>query len=319
MSSEGVDPALIATLTQVAYNRQVVNRCLAALFTLVLVDYFHTLPDEVRLFWPKKWSLIKVLFILSRYFLFAYGPLWIYVNFNATSDFVRCGQMSTASTYMMIVGVVIAESIMFIRVSVICGGGWLIRSWLIFQFVGVHGALFGTIYLFTVTSVYQPSPIPSIMSCFYIADSSRLAIGAGLLMSSGTLILILSIAGFWRFRESGNKLATAFNNAGIAYFVVLSIISITNMIVYNALPPEQELRFIMGVPQAILHCILACRMILHLYRVSERTMEYANSSNYPMSDVQFHVAARTAKGPTTVGTESTGITITTTQYISTKV
>ncbi|TEB20728.1 hypothetical protein FA13DRAFT_1800711 [Coprinellus micaceus] len=52
---------------------QLVNYFSAAGMAIMIADYLHTLPQEVRLVWPTKMSIPKLIFLLVRYgnFLFA--------------------------------------------------------------------------------------------------------------------------------------------------------------------------------------------------------------------------------------------------------
>lgn len=54
-----------------------------------------------------------------------------------------------------------------------------------------------------------------------------------------------------------------FYQDGIVYFVSLALVTVGNIIFDLVGPPE--LRFMLAVPQGVLHSVLSCRMILHMY------------------------------------------------------
>ncbi|KAK7054450.1 hypothetical protein VNI00_003648 [Paramarasmius palmivorus] len=68
--------APIPTPEEVAAGSQAVNRSSVAALAFLLYDICLTFEDEVDLFWPRKWSLMKINFFFVRYFpLFAQAPL----------------------------------------------------------------------------------------------------------------------------------------------------------------------------------------------------------------------------------------------------
>lgn len=48
--------------------------------TLLVIDYLHTLELEIELIWCKKWGLVKILFLCSRYSAFFDTPLVLYYS-----------------------------------------------------------------------------------------------------------------------------------------------------------------------------------------------------------------------------------------------
>ncbi|TFK23530.1 hypothetical protein FA15DRAFT_705420 [Coprinopsis marcescibilis] len=296
-----MDKAMIAMLEQAAYHRRITNQRPRLAFTYVSnyadpvasfalagVDYLHTLPEEIRLVWFRKWSLVKVLFLVVRYFPWAYGSLYVYVCLTPYMEFKHCGTVTNVSTFIMISGVIVAEAIMFIRVFALCGGGKKLLIWLVLQFLAVHGAIYALMYKFMTGIEYMPSFLPTIFACMHkrAPDTTHLYTLSAILVASEAVIMIISLVGFWNYRRTPNQLLSAFRRDGVAYFVMISAISSTNIAVFSTLPPQEELRFVVGTPQVMLHCILSCRMILHLYETADKETQITDAAR-TLSDIHF--------------------------------
>ncbi|EJD03598.1 uncharacterized protein FOMMEDRAFT_27543 [Fomitiporia mediterranea MF3/22] len=89
--------------------------------TLLAYDFLLTFIDEVRLIWPAKWNMGKVMFFLTRYpvFLEVISILIriMYPNFRPT----LCKPIYQAGAWAMLMGVIVAETIMMMRVYAIWG------------------------------------------------------------------------------------------------------------------------------------------------------------------------------------------------------
>ncbi|RXW12156.1 hypothetical protein EST38_g13698 [Candolleomyces aberdarensis] len=58
-----------------------------------VADWSYTLPFEIEVIWPVKWSLAKVLYILNRYFLADMFLYYVYLecaNVEVRQTFSRC-------------------------------------------------------------------------------------------------------------------------------------------------------------------------------------------------------------------------------------
>ncbi|KAG8904380.1 hypothetical protein FRC00_013996, partial [Tulasnella sp. 408] len=82
MSSAAEDAALQAFLKEAAYFTHLVQIIFCSFYSVAVWDWLVSLKKEYRLIWQSKWSVIKVLYLLSRYwvlFIFPY-VLWCYVE-----------------------------------------------------------------------------------------------------------------------------------------------------------------------------------------------------------------------------------------------
>ncbi|TFK23506.1 hypothetical protein FA15DRAFT_462683 [Coprinopsis marcescibilis] len=279
----------VQILIDLTEQRRVFNSVLLASFVVTAVDHFHTFPAEVRLVWPRQWSLVKVLFLFSRYLPWIYGPLMINKDVASQLELQECRPHMIASSLTMMTAILLAQAIMFIRVYAICGRGKKLLCWLIFQYIGIHAAAFAFLILFHMSFQYIPSPIPSIMACLPInPDTSKLATVYAILMASETVILIISMVGFWSYRQNTTRLLSTLRKDGLVFYVLLVCLSIANLI-FDAKPPKPSMRFMLSTPLTISHSVLSCRFVLHLYKIteSETMSRLPESSTDPKSFIQF--------------------------------
>ncbi|TFK23505.1 hypothetical protein FA15DRAFT_705395 [Coprinopsis marcescibilis] len=221
--------AMIETLRRVAHHRQVFNYVMASSLVLYAIDYLHTLPTEKLAF-----------------------DLWTVhgLHMNKSVVYDRCALNNVASSIIQITAMIIAEAIMFVRVYALCGKNRMILYWLILQFITnrLH---------------------PDIIACVPIkSDTKKLAMVFAIILVSESMIMLISLAGFWKYRKSSNQLFKTLRNDGIIYYISLTLITAAN-IIFDTVAPVSSMQFMLAVPQAVLHSVLSCRLVLQLYEASE--------------------------------------------------
>ncbi|KAF6758710.1 hypothetical protein DFP72DRAFT_888007 [Ephemerocybe angulata] len=221
--------------------------------------------------WGTKWSVAKALFFLSRYLAFLDVPFAVYFHTTSGLTGKTCHVMFVSVTSSILVGIALAEAILFLRVWAISGRDRILSIYLIFHFTAVHlvqAVLFG---LFIGSLEFGPSssPLPGIIGCFPLPPKSKtlntlLSALFGLIVANELSILFITfVIGLRKFRDFRNPLIRVFYVDGFSYFLVLSAISTTNVVVDLVGPPEY--RFLgLVVLQRVMHSILSTRMILHL-------------------------------------------------------
>ncbi|KAJ2922775.1 hypothetical protein H1R20_g14330, partial [Candolleomyces eurysporus] len=65
--------AIVQAYTSTQYG----NYLAVSSFTVVIADFLHTFPDEVRLMWKAPMSLPKVLFFGIRYYILIHGVFFL--------------------------------------------------------------------------------------------------------------------------------------------------------------------------------------------------------------------------------------------------
>ncbi|TEB13962.1 hypothetical protein FA13DRAFT_942997 [Coprinellus micaceus] len=214
--------------------------------------------------WGRDWRTIKVLYLLSRYIPFAYLPAALIVGLQASPTISKCSAAFATSSLLIVTGMMVAEAVMFIRVHALSGHSKALAIWLGLQFVAVHAAIYAIFAMFVKSTKFLPYQI-GIPGCIpYRFDTGQLSVVFGIIVASETIImLITAYFGVRRYRMSDSPLLAVFYQDGVLYFVSLAAATVGNIIFGLAGPPE--LRFMLAVPQGVLHSVLSCRLILHMY------------------------------------------------------
>ncbi|KAF5324663.1 hypothetical protein D9611_004169 [Ephemerocybe angulata] len=254
-----MDPAAaaFAQFIEVGKAQQSERFLFVACLTLVTSDALHCFPKEVRmgshvphtsadsdeqqvaLIWKSNWNLGKVLFLLSRYLVFVDVGVSIYYNLSPVLTIPQCQKSFAAGSSLTVVGVTIAEAILFLRVYALGGRG---RAWglgLGALYVAIHSAVFGALIKFITSIKYAPSPIPSVIACLPVeAENKMLSVVFILILTSELVILFLT---FWLcftdHKESKSPLILTFTRDGLFYFLLLSAVSTGNIICNLVAPP----------------------------------------------------------------------------------
>lgn len=239
----------------------------------LVLDYFQTFHAEIQLIWPRRWTLVKILFLLSRYLPFVYAPTTLWVGLQAVGAALEdCAVAFGASSVLILVSMMLAEAIMCVRLYALGKNSKRLLAWLLLQFIATQGTTFTVFALFVKSVKYLPSPIRSVPGCIpYRFDSQKLLIAFGMIVASQLVIMFLSS---WvvltKYQESTSPLLTVMYRDGFFYFVSLTLVTIAN-IVFHQLGPG-ELKFMLTLPQGVLHSTLACRLILHTHAFARRSI-----------------------------------------------
>ncbi|KAF6758757.1 hypothetical protein DFP72DRAFT_1064856 [Ephemerocybe angulata] len=235
-----MDPAAaFAQFIEVGKAQQTERFLFVACLTLVTSDALHCFPKEVSLIWASKWNLGKVLFLLSRYLVFVDVGVSIYYNLSPVLTIPQCQKSFAAGSSLTVIGVTIAEAILFLRVYALGGRN---RAWGIglgALYVAIHSAALGALIKFITSIKYAPSPIPSVIACLPVeAENKMLSVVFILILISELVILFLT---FWLcftdHKESKSPLILTFTRDGLFYFLLLSAVSTGNIICNLVAPP----------------------------------------------------------------------------------
>ncbi|TEB32178.1 hypothetical protein FA13DRAFT_287727 [Coprinellus micaceus] len=318
----GALETLIAALKVTSYS----NYVALAGFALVIADYLHTFPDEVRYMWPARLSLPKLLFFAMRYYIFVnniFNALYIFPR-DASPELCHSRFFRAAmSCTVLVLG---AEGILFLRVYAFSGRSKRLLAYLVVQFCAIHGTAYPILISFLNSMEYRQLPLRN-LPCMPVTANATLLGGVFATLLEGVIIalvlmiflanrkhhLALAVSGF------KSPLLSVFYRDGIFYFICLSAILTTNIIITFTAPREYKLHFIQLAVD--LYVILSTRMLLHLRQWAERDglQEYQSgtfaartmdgvdysASHRPLTPIQFQ--DREAAAPMdTRWTSSTG-------------
>ncbi|KAJ3481070.1 hypothetical protein NLI96_g7911 [Meripilus lineatus] len=88
---------------------------------LLLYDCVLTLHSEAAYIWPTRFNFVKALFFLTRYMAFADVAFVLYYQLMPNIDVDGCRMAYDISGWLILAGIVIAETILIVRTWAIWG------------------------------------------------------------------------------------------------------------------------------------------------------------------------------------------------------
>ncbi|KAJ2932073.1 hypothetical protein H1R20_g5029, partial [Candolleomyces eurysporus] len=233
---------MAALLEEAAWGKILSRHALNVALTAAVADWIYTLPFEIEVIWPTKWNLVKVLYILNRYFLV---DMFVYYLYLERANIETCRISFIVSGLTALVGLALAEAVIFLRLYALSGQSRICRIWLPLQFIAVQITACCVEGFFYKSVVYAPSPLPQHVACLPISGASYLAMMIfGLLMVNETIILLAMVyIGLKKHRRMRSPLVTTFYRDGIVFFSALAGTSIVNIVLLLSLPPTSNTLF----------------------------------------------------------------------------
>ncbi|TDL25277.1 hypothetical protein BD410DRAFT_634265 [Rickenella mellea] len=237
-----------------------------AALTVLVWDYFVTLPDEVALIWPGRLSISKILFALNRYMVFADPVIFIYV-LMVGGDAKFCETMLRTLSYLSTIGFIVAQCILMLRTYAVWGN----------RFNTTFVALF-TVYLcLTAVSIWNIErylagvrstghPAPGISGCTFYFSNRWVWRSVVIVMGIESVLMILLAYKVVQQLRAGLGRSTPLMQVifrdGLGYFACILVTSIANLFVILLAPVTMHL-FLLGVQRAM-HSILCNRIMLNI-------------------------------------------------------
>ncbi|KAF9465253.1 hypothetical protein BDZ94DRAFT_385148 [Collybia nuda] len=265
--------------------------------TLMLIDWLFTLDLEIILAWHGAWNMGRALYFLTRYSAFLDVSLILYCSITYSVPLSLCSRLNIVNKTLGIIGVVVSELIMSIRVWALWGRDRGIKVILIVT---------STICLIALISVYvticgldtQFIKIDGIPGCLVIKTKGFSASWSyiPLIVYQMLTLSLTAIRGVQHYRMGiyGTSLINTFYRDGIIYYAFLMAFSLANLDVNNAqLSDIDGLYFYTTYSlQRVIHSILSARMLLHLRQGQDRFWDSK------LESIQFATAGRTEISPT---------------------
>ncbi|KAF6751014.1 hypothetical protein DFP72DRAFT_1138541 [Ephemerocybe angulata] len=250
--------------------RMYTNYVTVAGYALVVADYLHTLPDEVRLMWSAPLGVPKVLFFVVRYYVLIVNTVFsVYGSFPINQTAGQC-----------LIEFKRAATILSFRVYAFSGRSRVMLAYLVVQFIAIHTAVFITLFKFIDSIKFMKWPYPNMHNCMPVKADTRYLGGVftGLL---GSVVIIMVIMIYMAFRKHRglnlSPLLATFYRDGVFYFVCLSILASVNISINFAIPPGYQ--FLFTQLEVELHAILSTRMLLHLREIASRSRELRSDAS----------------------------------------
>lgn len=246
-------------------------------YSLLVYDYFLTLDREVRLVWGAKWNITKILFVLTRYPVFADSAMVLYHNVGHNLSTRMCKSMYNVTGWMFLWGIGIAELILIIRTWAIWGRDARIGLGLFAGFIGlwIANSYFLNEFLTSLKFLPAQSISPFLQGCLPVAGGNVLYIDFVLLMVFETIVLALTVIKMvYSFRKSTSPVVISLYRDGILFYIYLFAISLVNVVVLLTTP--REYANLLSSLQRSLHSMLSARLLLNLREAAIRSRVLAD-------------------------------------------
>ncbi|KAF9035060.1 hypothetical protein BDZ89DRAFT_1130522 [Hymenopellis radicata] len=201
---------------------------------LYVFDYLLTLEQEVELIWGSRWTLTKLLYLFTRYSPFIDVGLFLSHQVTPNMSGKTCLLIFKVNNWMSTAGMVLAEVIL------------TLRTWAVW-----NRPRFLTVSMLTLFSA-------SVITSFLVM---------GIFLSSLQFMLLLMVVkAYQQFRQAreigSSQVLHVILKDGIMYYIYLSVLNITNVIVISSLAPD--LLGLLVLLERVIHAMLACRVVTNI-------------------------------------------------------
>ncbi|KAG1862934.1 hypothetical protein C8R48DRAFT_208288 [Suillus tomentosus] len=250
-------------------------------------DYACLLHEEWTFLLRSRWSKMKGLYIVTRYFSFIFLATDLYMYFVPNENLSKCRALDNIQTGIGMLLVVCSDYFFILRTYVLWNKNKILLTAMLFTFVSIVVACFYVAFATIVPAAYVTSTIPGITGCYRSSDSYQPFIPFLLLsvFELGLMILTL-IRAIQSWRTNQNRLYVVLVNHNIFYYACGFLFSVTNII--TPLLLQNSYQTILNGVQFIMLAILATRMHLHLWQVNRHARGSTSAPvHIPMSDILF--------------------------------
>ncbi|KAH7925258.1 hypothetical protein BV22DRAFT_1119664 [Leucogyrophana mollusca] len=262
--------AIVQELITAGYDMQLVRYLGGVSAAILIHDYLLTFDHEVTYIWRGPWSLVKIIYLFSRYMPFIDTPLVIvFRDFLSGLSNDTCHTMLGLISWLYVAGMTLTELILVIRTWAVWG-----RNKWIALVLFIHSI---TSFVVVSYSTYQYvkslkfTVMPEFHGCFGIAASSILMVNWALFMVMESIYLSLMLINVYIVYKRDQNITELYKvllHDGVAYFAILFVLSALNLIIVTT---QTELSSLLATPVRVIHSVLAARMVLHIREMGSRT------------------------------------------------
>jgi len=246
---------------------------------LLVYDYMLTFSSEVEFVWKKPFTLVTLVFAITRYLPFIDNSIGILYSLEPHIPFSVCVLSSRFQFLSYIMGICIAEIVLILRTMAIWHGnkrigiflGMLLTGFalpILYYAINYLGNFIKPIYDPSTKSVYDPSNpvlaeyISKLPACVVPSTSKDpLHTSYVLFMVFESVVLLLTLSRARAYRAESSKLSRTIFLDSISFYVLILVLSIINVTV--ALP---GLSRILSILHRNIHSIVTGRIILDIRR-----------------------------------------------------
>lgn len=245
----------------------------AAAATLLVYDYILTVPREIDYIWSSKWSVIKIMFLITRYLPFSDVSIVLLYQLKPFITPQSCEWLFKISGWLIVVGIAIAETILAIRTWALWERHRNMTAFLVVLVASAVGSCFYVESIFLDSARFATYPHPATPGCILTERNSIIAYNFATVIFVETVLILCTLYKVYRHYDvikNYRGIASILLRDGVSFYFYLLIISITNLIVIVVAP--LELSGILSPLQRVLHSALTTRVILNIREASEREL-----------------------------------------------
>jgi len=259
--SAAIDESEVLHMLSQAVN---VKYTFVAAVVLLLYDTIINFSDEINMIWLQRWSVGKVLYIITRYSCFLDAIVVLWYNFATNLSSESCRVLYEMTNWLMTFGVIICQIVFIIRTYAIWGRSTSVLAYLCLVLVTAIVVSVVELNKSNISVIFVPSPSSMVVPCVPILGNNRLFICFFFVMVVELNILCLSLVkGFSQWRRSSTPLVHTLYRDGVVYFAVLFSISLMNLI-FVLKTFNTPYFYIVAEPQRVFHSVLASRVIINV-------------------------------------------------------
>jgi len=251
----------------------VVNYVNLSAVTLLAYEAFLNIEDEIKYIWRKEWTVMKSVYLASKYLAFIDAALTTELLLKAGLSDKECMSRYKGMAFLVWVGIVFAEVILQCHAWAISALSRHVLCYLVVTDVIMLILSFLAIFRSFEGFRFMPqSLLATIRPCFPedSVPGNVIYINYICIMVAETNVLIIMLwRGFAQWRGSGIALVHILYRDGMAYIFCMSAVSVVNLLFYTA---QNGSLYWMLFPevQRIGHAILVSRLVLNVRSCAER-------------------------------------------------
>ncbi|KZV73893.1 hypothetical protein PENSPDRAFT_682447 [Peniophora sp. CONT] len=234
----------------------------SCMYAVCIWDWIISLPNERRYIWKSKWTLVKGLYLFTRYYVLAVVPYLLWA-FCTNHEWSLCRWAFKIPVIVATPNQLGAEAILLVRTYAFFGRDKRVLAVLVCMILGLL-----SYQLYVATSAMLPLPfLGETGPCFPMSRPGEAQVLGFFVapLAFDTIITIITLAKAYSMRQrngSSSQIIQVFLKEGFFYYFLISGANLMNGIFY--FQPHSEMSAIMIPLSVMLSPVLACRMIIDI-------------------------------------------------------
>ncbi|EAU90807.1 hypothetical protein CC1G_09284 [Coprinopsis cinerea okayama7 len=242
--------------------------------TILIHDYFCTLPYEVEYVWKSPWSIGLPLFFVNRYLPFFDQTILTHFGMITFKSDALCERLFKAGLWMMVIGANFRSHIIFLQTCAIWGSPRLLVI-----FLGTLQAARVVVSVVLVHLQWSDALYPVVpelgghCAVFTPYNYARWGYLTGCIVEAITITFTL-IKAFQHLRNSNSSWVSQLYRNGIVYCIIIFLFSLVNIIIPEVPLPSPIYAGLMTRPQRLMESILCNRLMFIIFQYRKRASAY---------------------------------------------